>query len=208
MRRSHRASLCRQAAGRTAGSRRGIARLYRVIGLNVVWVASRWGACRSVLAAGNMLVVACPSASIAARIRTCHRASRGLTRFKGKRWIRTLPRPACLCCGAPTSSPGRGQRRLPEREPRHPVIRLSGSRGVWASRWARAKPASPLGSCYGFQDIDKQVGETAKHRVLNIHAGVAKAFRSVQRASHTHRRTSCVRERSDVQRWCFSQARP
>ena len=29
---------------------------------------------------------------------------------------------------------------------------------------------------YGFQDIDKQVGETAKHRVLNIHAGVAKAF--------------------------------
>lgn len=29
---------------------------------------------------------------------------------------------------------------------------------------------------YGLQDIDKYVGETARHRVFNIHAGVARAF--------------------------------
>ena len=29
---------------------------------------------------------------------------------------------------------------------------------------------------HGLQDVDKYVGDTAKHRVLNIHAGVARAF--------------------------------
>ena len=29
---------------------------------------------------------------------------------------------------------------------------------------------------YGFEDVDRIVGQTARHRVLNIHAGIATAF--------------------------------